>query len=237
MPLLLELKRVSAGYGPVNVLREVSLEVGEGELVAIIGANGAGKSTTLLCISRCLRQSGGEIRFAGQSTSGLPPHDLVRRGLAHAPEGRRIFSRLTVTENLELGAYCRRDRQGIARDIRLVCELFPLLAECRHQAGGTLSGGEQQMLALARAWMARPRLLLLDEPSLGLAPMMAATVFQTLALSRCAGMAILLVEQNARQALALAERAYVLEQGGIALSGPAAQLASDPRVRQAYLGA
>jgi branched-chain amino acid transport system ATP-binding protein len=237
MSQLLELEGVTAGYGPLNVLKGVSLTVGEGELVAMIGANGAGKTTTLLCISRCLRQTGGNIRFDGRSTAGVPPHELVRRGLAHSPEGRRIFSRLTVANNLELGAYSRRDRQGVARDMKSMYDLFPVLAERRHQAGGTLSGGEQQMLALARAWMARPRLLLLDEPSLGLAPMTAATVFETLSLWRRAGMAILLVEQNARQALALAERAYVLEQGAVALFGPAAQLAGDPRVQQAYLGA
>jgi branched-chain amino acid transport system ATP-binding protein len=237
MPVLLELRDVSAGYGPVNVLKQVSLEVSEGEMVALIGANGAGKSTTLLCISRVVRQSGGKIRLAGQTTAGLAPHDLVRLGLAHAPEGRRIFSRLTVAENLELGAYARRDRQAIAQDMKTMYDLFPVLAERRRQTGGTLSGGEQQMLALARAWMARPRLLLLDEPSLGLAPLVAAKVFETLALWHRAGMAILLVEQNARQALALAQRAYVLEQGAVTLVGAAGELACDPRVQQAYLGA
>lgn len=237
MSALLELRSVSAGYGPIKVLHELSLEIGEGEMVAMIGANGAGKSTTLLCISRAVRLSGGEIRFAGKATSGLSPHELVRHGLAHAPEGRRIFPRLTVAENLELGAYCRRDRHAVTRDMKAIYELFPVLAERRRQAGGTLSGGEQQMLALARAWMARPRLLLLDEPSLGLAPMVAAKVFETLALWHRAGMAILLVEQNARQALALAERAYVLEQGAVTLAGSAATLAHDSRVQQAYLGA
>lgn len=237
MPALLELEQISAGYGPVNVLKEVSLRVDEGEMVAMIGANGAGKSTTLLCISRVVRESAGEIRFAARNVAALAPHQLVRLGVAHAPEGRRIFSRLTVAENLELGAYGRCDRAGIAQDMKSVFELFPVLAERRRQAGGTLSGGEQQMLALARAWMARPRLLLLDEPSLGLAPLMAAKVFETLAVWHRAGMAILLVEQNARQALALAQRAYVLESGAIALAGRAANLARDPRIQQAYLGA
>jgi branched-chain amino acid transport system ATP-binding protein len=237
MAALLELDRVSAGYGPLNVLSEVSLKVGEGEIVAMIGANAAGKSTLLLCASGCLPLGGGEIRFAGRSTKGVSSQELVRQGLAHAPEGRRIFPRLTVAENLELGAYCRRDRAGIDRDLQAIYALFPVLAERRRQPGGTLSGGEQQMLALGRAWMARPRLLLLDEPSLGLAPIIAAKVFEALRLWRQAGMAILLVEQNARQALAMADRGYVLEQGKMVLNGPAAQLAADPRLRQAYLGA
>ena len=237
MAALLELERVSAGYGPIEVLRDVSLEVGEGEMVAMIGANGAGKSTTLLCISGCLRPSRGEIRFAGRTTTGAAPHELVGRGLSHAPEGRRVFPRLTVQENLELGAYSRRDRGDIAHDLRSVYQLFPVLAARRRQLGGTLSGGEQQMLALSRAWMARPRLLLLDEPSLGLAPLVAAKVFEVLSRWHRDGMAILLVEQNARQGLSLAERAYLLEQGRIAWSGRAAELALDPRVQRAYLGA
>ncbi|HVA49432.1 MAG TPA: ABC transporter ATP-binding protein [Pirellulales bacterium] len=237
MAALLELERVWAGYGQAEVLKNVSLEVGEGEMVAMIGANGAGKTTMLLCISGCLPADRGEIRFRGRSTRGLPPHEVVRLGLSHAPEGRRIFSRLTVAENLQLGAYTRRDRAAIERDVKSVYELFPILAERRQQAGGTLSGGEQQMLALARAWMSRPRLLLLDEPSLGLAPLVVAKVFEALASWHRTGMSMLLVEQNARQALALAERAYVLEQGTVTLAGPAAQLASDPRVQQAYLGA
>jgi branched-chain amino acid transport system ATP-binding protein len=237
MSALLAVQQVSAGYGPIDVLKNVSLEVGEGEMVALIGANGAGKSTLLLCISRCVRQTNGEIRFDGRITTGLRPHELSRLGVAHAPEGRRIFPRLTVAENIELGAYSRRDRAGITRDMQSVYEMFPVLAERRRQAGGTLSGGEQQMLALSRAWMARPRLLLLDEPSLGLAPLVAAQLFQALALWNRAGLAVLLVEQNARQALSLARRAYVLEQGMVTHSGPAAELAGDPRVQQAYLGA
>lgn len=236
MSVLLDLRQVSAGYGPVKVLKAVSLYVGEGEMLAMIGANGAGKSTTLLCVSRVVRETSGEIRFAGRHISTLAPHELVRLGVAHAPEGRRIFSRLTVAENLELGAYGRRDPAGIAQDMKSVYELFPVLAERRGQAGGTLSGGEQQMLALGRAFMSRPRLLLLDEPSLGLAPLIAAKVFEALSMWHRAGMAILLVEQNARQALALAERAYVLESGAIVRDGPAAELARDPRVQQAYLG-
>jgi branched-chain amino acid transport system ATP-binding protein len=237
MAALLEVERVSAGYGPIGVLREISLDVGEGEMVAMIGANGAGKSTMLRCISGCLRPARGEIRFDGRRADGVAPHELVGRGLSHAPEGRRIFPRLSVHENLELGAYCRRDRAGIARDMLSCYELFPALGRRQRQPGGTLSGGEQQMLALARAWMARPRLLLLDEPSLGLAPRVSEKVFEVLGQWHAQGMAILLVEQNARQALALAQRAYVLEHGEICLSGPARELAADPRVQQAYLGA
>jgi branched-chain amino acid transport system ATP-binding protein len=234
---LLKLERLVAGYGPVEVLREVSLEVGEGEMVAMIGANGAGKSTLLRCISGCLRPRQGEIRFRGRSTVGVPPHELVACGLAHAPEGRRIFPRLTVRENLELGAYSRRGHAAVKHDMNSIFELFPILAERQQQLGGTLSGGEQQMLALSRAWMARPRLLLLDEPSLGLAPRVSAKVFDVLSHWHRQGMAILLVEQNARQALALAQRAYVLEHGQIRLSGRAGELAADPRVQRAYLGA
>ena len=237
MAALLELDRVRAGYGQADVLQEISLEIGEGEMVAMIGTNGAGKTTTLLCISGCVPTRRGEIRFDGQNTRGKQPHELVRLGLSHAPEGRRIFPRLSVDENLDLGAYTRRDRPAIAADKKAMYELFPVLAQRRQQPGGTLSGGEQQMLALARAWMARPRLLLLDEPSLGLAPMACAKVFAALAAWHQAGMAMLLVEQNARQALALAERAYVIEHGAVSLSGPAKELASDPRVQQAYLGA
>lgn len=206
-------------------------------MVAMIGANGAGKSTLLRCISGCVRRRTGDIRFAGRSIVTAPPHELVRRGLAHAPEGRHIFPRLTVRENLELGGYSRRDQVAIKQDMKLIYELFPVLGERQQQPGGTLSGGEQQMLALSRAWMARPRMLLLDEPSLGLAPRIAATVFDVLLRWHQQGMAILLVEQNARQALKLAQRAYVLEHGGIRLSGGASELAADPRVQRAYLGA
>lgn len=236
MAALLEVERVSAGYGPIGVLREISLDVSEGEMVAMIGANGAGKSTMLRCVSGCLRPSRGAIRFDGRRADGVAPNELVGWGLSHAPEGRRIFPRLSVRENLQLGAYRRRDRGAIERDMRSACELFPVLGQRQHQPGGTLSGGEQQMLALARAWMSRPRLLLLDEPSLGLAPRVSEKVFEVLRHWHAEGMAILLVEQNAPQALALAQRAYVLEHGEIRLSGPARELAADPRVQQAYLG-
>lgn len=237
MTALLQFERVTAGYGPLEVLREVSLEVGEGEIVTMIGANGAGKTTTLMCISGCIRPRAGQIVFAGQPVAATPAHALVGRGLCHAPEGRRVFPRLTVAENLELGAYARRDRDNVRRDIEKAYERFPELGQRRGQLGGTLSGGEQQMLALARAWLARPKLLLLDEPSLGLAPLVVARVFEVLRDLRAQGMALLLVEQNARQALALAERGYVMEQGRIALCGPARGLLNDARVQQAYLGA
>jgi len=237
MTALLHLERLTAGYGPLSVLKEVSLEVGEGEMVTLIGANGAGKTTTLLSISGCLRPRSGRIVFAGQAIDRMPAHLLVGRGLCHAPEGRRIFPRMTVAENLELGAYHRRDRAAVRRDRDRAYEQFPLLGQRRRQLGGTLSGGEQQMLALARAWMSRPRLLLLDEPSLGLAPRLVAQVFETLRELHAQGMAMLLVEQHARQALAHAQRGYVMEQGRIALEGRASQLVSDARVRRAYLGA
>lgn len=237
MTALLQLEGVTAGYGPLEVLKEVSLEVGEGEIVTMIGANGAGKSTTLMCISGCLRPKAGRLAFAGRAIDGLPAHQRVRRGLCQAPEGRRIFPRLTVAENLELGAYTRRDRGAVRRDLAGAYERFPVLGQRRGQLGGTLSGGEQQMLALARAWMSRPKLLLLDEPSLGLAPLVVARVFEVLQELHAQGMALLLVEQNARQALALAQRGYVMEQGRIALAGPASELLGDPRVQRAYLGA
>ena len=237
MTALLQLEGVTAGYGPLEVLKEVSLEVGEGEIVTMIGANGAGKSTTLMCISGCLRPKAGRLAFAGRAIDGLPAHQRVQRGLCQAPEGRRIFPRLTVAENLELGAYTRRDRGAVRRDLERAYERFPVLGQRRRQLGGTLSGGEQQMLALARAWMSRPKLLLLDEPSLGLAPLVVARVFEVLRELHAQGMALLLVEQNARQALALAQRGYVMEQGRIALAGPASELLGDARVQQAYLGA
>lgn len=237
MTALLQIERLTAGYGPLSVLKEVSLAVGEGEMVTLIGANGAGKTTTLMSISGCLRPQSGSIVFAGQAIDRLPAHTLVGRGLCHAPEGRRIFPRLTVADNLELGGYHRRDRAAVRRDLDRAYARFPLLGQRRRQLGGTLSGGEQQMLALARAWMSRPRLLLLDEPSLGLAPRMVAQVFDSLRELHAQGMAMLLVEQNARQALALAQRGYVMEQGRIALQGPASQLLSDARVQRAYLGA
>ena len=233
---MLEIEDLHVSYGNIQALRGISLHVDEGELVTIVGSNGAGKSTTLLTISGIMRPRSGTLRFDGQDLSRAAPHDIVRRGISHCPEGRLIFGRLTVTENLILGAYNRRDREAIQRDLVRVHELFPVLAERRNQAAGTLSGGEQQMLAIGRALMSQPRMLLLDEPSLGLAPMLVDRIFTVIQQLRQQGVTILLVEQNAYQALRVADRAYVLETGKIRLEGPAADLADDPMVRAAYLG-
>ena len=236
MPALLQLASVRAGYGAIEVLKGISLEVCEGEIVTIIGANGAGKTTTLMCISGINRPSAGQISFDGRDVGGLAPHEIVRLRLAQSPEGRKIFPRLTVLENLELGAITRRDAAGVRRDLDHVYTLFPILRERAKQAGGTLSGGEQQMLAVARALMARPKLLLLDEPSLGLAPLIVAKIFEVIRQLNSEGIAVLLVEQNARMALKLAHRGYVLETGSITISGPASDLLNDQRVKDAYLG-
>jgi len=233
---MLEVENIEAGYGPIRALDRVSLEVAAGELVAIIGANGAGKTTLLMAISGVVPTRGGEVRFEGRSITGLEPHEIVRLGIGHAPEGRRIFPRLTVRENLELGGFTRSDRAEMRRDIDEVCELFPVLGSRMGQMGGTLSGGEQQMLALGRALVGRPRLLLLDEPSLGLAPLVVAKIFEVIASLSARGIAVVLVEQNARAALKLASRGYVLETGRITLTGSGTELAHDRRVRDAYLG-
>ena len=235
MPLL-EVEQLVAGYGPIRALDGVSLSVEPGELVAIIGANGAGKTTLLMAISGVVRPRAGGIRLAGRSLVGLPPHEVMRAGIGHAPEGRRIFPRLTVRENLELGGYAQDDRARLARDIDEACGLFPLLGQRLGQLGGTLSGGEQQMLAIARALVGRPRLLLLDEPSLGLAPLIVAKVFEVIQALSTRGIGVLLVEQNARAALRLASRGWVLETGRVTLTGSGAELAADRRVRDAYLG-
>ena len=235
MPLL-EVTDLVAGYGPIRALDGVSVTVDEGELVAIIGANGAGKTTLLMAISGVVPPRAGTIRFAGRSLAGLPPHEVMRAGIGHAPEGRRIFPRLTVRENLELGGFAREDRAQVARDIDEACGLFPVLGQRLTQLGGTLSGGEQQMLAIARALVGRPRLLLLDEPSLGLAPLIVAKVFEVIAALAARGIAVVLVEQNARAALKLAARGWVLETGRVTLTGAGPELAADRRVRDAYLG-
>ena len=233
---MLEIEDLHVAYGSIQALRGISLRVDAGELVTLIGSNGAGKSTTLLTISGVLRPRQGHIRFEGRDLVGVAPHEIVRLGISHCPEGRLIFGRLTVLENLVLGAYHRRDRRGIQADIERVYALFPRLAERRHQMAGTLSGGEQQMLAIGRALMSRPRMLLLDEPSLGLAPLLVERIFAVIQELQQQGVTILLVEQNAYQALRVASRAYVLETGQIRLAGPAAELANDPRMRAAYLG-
>ena len=233
---LLRLDGVRAGYGPIEVLKGVSLEVNAGEIVTIIGANGAGKTTTLMCISGAVRARGGSLLFDGAEIAGRPAHEIVRRGLSQSPEGRKIFPRLTVLENLEMGAFTRNDPKGVAEDLEKAFAMFPILKERRDQAGGTLSGGEQQMLAVARALMSRPRLLLLDEPSLGLAPLICLRIFDVLRDLNRQGMTVLLVEQNARLALKLAHRAYVLETGSVVASGPAQTLLHDPKIQDAYLG-
>ncbi len=233
---MLVAEQLRVAYGPIEAVKGVDLEIRAGEIVALIGANGAGKSTTLMTISGATPASGGRIRFQGEAINGLAASDIVRRGIAHVPEGRRIFRRFTVLENLHAGALARRDRREIAASLDQVFGYFPLLRERRRQLGGTLSGGEQQMLAIGRALMARPTLLLLDEPSLGLAPLMVERIFEMIRAIHHAGTTMLLVEQNAKAALALAGRAYVMETGRIALHGPSAALLEDPKVRAAYLG-
>ncbi len=234
--MLLEIDDVSLLYGRIQALHGISLTVGEGEIVALIGANGAGKSTTMRAISGIRPVASGRIRFNGEDITRLRADLRVRRGLCQAPEGRGIFPGMTVLENLDMGAYTRRDRAGVAQDLNRVMELFPRLAERRKQPGGTLSGGEQQMLAVGRALMSRPKLLLLDEPSMGLAPMLIQQIFTIITEINEQGTTILLVEQNAQQALARAHRAYVLETGRIVKSGTGAELLHDSAVKEAYLG-
>ena len=234
---ILQLHDVHTYYGHIHALKGIALEVNEGEIVALLGANGAGKSTTLRAISGLLRPRQGEIKIAGRSVVGMPAHQIVYLGVSHAPEGRKIFSALSVNENLNMGAYSLgRAKSAIEAHRRRVFKLFPRLEERRNQLAGTLSGGEQQMLAIGRALMSDPKILLLDEPSLGLAPLLVKAIFDTVREINQAGMTILLVEQNARAALKLANTGYVLETGSIALSGPAEQLLADERVRKAYLG-
>jgi len=233
----LEVRGVTAAYGPIQALRGVSLHVDAGEIVALIGCNGAGKTSTLMTISQVVKATAGDVLFEGRSLLGVPPAEVVARGLCQVPEGRRIFGRLSVKENLEMGAFLVRDRTVIARRMAEAFELFPILAERKDQLGGTLSGGEQQMLAIARALMLDPKLLLLDEPSLGLAPLIVRRIFDVIHALRGRGIAILLVEQNAQMALRTANRAYVLETGAITREGPAAALLDDPAIREAYLGA
>ena len=233
---MLELREVEVSYGNILALKGVSLTVAEGELVTLIGSNGAGKSTTLKTISGLLRPRAGTIRYRGQALDHLSPHRIVALCISQCPEGRRLFGRLTVAENLRLGAVHRRDRDGVRRDVERVYGLFPVLRERNRQTAATLSGGEQQMLAIGRAVMSRPRLLLLDEPSLGLAPLLVGAIFDTIRQLKREGTTILLVEQNARLALEVADRAYVMETGRIMLAGPAAELKHNPQVEHTYLG-
>ena len=233
---LLELRDVHAHYGGIEALRGVSLTVEEGEVVTMIGANGAGKSTTLRAISGLMPATSGSITFDGREISGVPAQRIVGLGISQSPEGRHVFARMTVRENLELGAFLRRDAD-IATDLERVYGLFPRLAERKSQASGTMSGGEQQMLAIGRALMARPKLLLLDEPSMGIAPILVDRIYQTIAEINAQGTTILLVEQNANYALAAASRGYVLETGAVALADSSASLRESPEVQRAYLGA
>ncbi|MCL6510525.1 MAG: ABC transporter ATP-binding protein [Anaerolineae bacterium] len=233
---MLELRDVHSYYGHIHALKGISLSVEKGEIVTLIGANGAGKTTTLRTISGLLHPRHGSIWLDGERLDGLPPDIIVRKGVGQSPEGRQIFPRLTVMENLEMGAYTRNDKEGIRRDLEHVFGLFPRLAERRNQPGGTLSGGEQQMLAIGRALMCRPRVLLLDEPSMGLAPLLVETIFNIIRELNREGTTILLVEQNAAKALAVAHRGYVIETGHIVLSDNAANLRQNDLVRKAYLG-
>lgn len=236
MTPLLSVSNLDAGYGPIRVLHGLEIEVQRGEIVALIGANGAGKTTTLMTLSRVHPPRAGRILFDGEDLASLPPHEVVRRGLIQVPEGRKIFPRLTVRENLLMGAFTRRDRPAVAQDYQRLLSLFPILRERQGQLGGLLSGGQQQMLAIARALMARPKLLMLDEPSLGLAPQVVRQIFDVIRELNQSGVAILLVEQNARMALRIAHRGYVLETGRITLADHAHRLLDNPKVRAAYLG-
>ena len=233
---ILEIDDVHVYYGAIHALKGISLTVGEGEIVTLIGANGAGKSTTLRAINGLNRPRQGAIRFQGRDISGSAPHAIVKSGIAQSPEGRRLFPRMSVTENLEMGAFQRNDRQNFRADMDRVFELFPRLQERRTQKAGTLSGGEQQMCAIGRALMARPKLLLLDEPSMGLAPIFVERIFEIVVEINRQGTPVLLVEQNALMALDVAQRGYVMETGRIALQGPASELKTNEQVRRTYLG-
>lgn len=235
-PPLLEVKDLHVSYGAIHALHGVSLTVGKGEVVALIGANGAGKSSTLRAVSGMLKPAAGRVHFDGGDITGTKAHLLVPKGMAHAPEGRGIFLNLTVQENLDLGAYLRRDTAEVERDLEMCFRFFPKLKERRKQVSGTLSGGEQQMLAISRALMSRPKLLLLDEPSLGLAPQVVQTIFRILREVNEREVSILLVEQNAHLALSLAHYGYVLETGEVVMAGPGSELLASPEVRKAYLG-
>lgn len=233
---MLKIDNIDVYYGAIHALKGISLEVKEGEIVTLIGANGAGKSTTLRTISGLLKPKTGSITFLGQNIEGVRAHEIVKKGISQVPEGRRVFVEMTVMENLDLGAFVRKDKAGIQQDLKHVFELFPRLEERKNQSAGTLSGGEQQMLAMGRALMSRPKLLLLDEPSMGLAPLLIKEIFNIIVDINKSGTTVLLVEQNANMALSIANRAYVLETGRITLSGSAKELAASEDVRKAYLG-
>jgi branched-chain amino acid transport system ATP-binding protein len=233
---LLEVTGLRVVYGGIQAVRSITFHVKQGEMVALIGANGAGKTSTLKALSRLLNAAGGSIRYCGKEISALPAHQLISEGIALVPEGRGVFPRMSIVENLLMGAYTRHDKEGISADLEHVFSLFPRLKERAQQLAGTLSGGEQQMLAIGRALMSRPKLLLLDEPSMGLAPLMTQKIFEVICTVANEGMTVLLVEQNAKLALEVSQRGYVMESGEITLTDEAAKLLANPRVREAYLG-
>ncbi|MEU8759107.1 ABC transporter ATP-binding protein [Streptomyces sp. NPDC048659] len=236
MTALLEVEDLRVAYGKIEAVKGISFSVEAGQVVALIGTNGAGKTTTLRTLSGLLKPSGGTVTFDGQVLNGIPAHKVVSLGLAHSPEGRHIFPRLSIAENLQLGAFLRKDKEGIERDVQRAYDLFPILGERRKQAAGTLSGGEQQMLAMGRALMSQPKLLMLDEPSMGLSPIMMQKIMETIAALKAEGMTILLIEQNAQAALSLADYAYVMEVGTVKLSGTGPDLLVNDEVRKTYLG-
>ncbi len=233
---MLEIRDLCVNYGMIKALKGISFDVNEGEVIALIGANGAGKTTTLHTITGILSAKSGSVKFEGKELTKTPAHKIVRMGMAHVPEGRRIFQQLTVLDNLKLGAFTRNDAAGIAEDMEKIYGRFPRLAERKTQIAGTLSGGEQQMLAMGRALMSRPKLIVMDEPSMGLSPILVSEIFDIITSIRKDGTTVLLVEQNAKKALSIADRAYVLETGNITLSGKASDLINDEKVRKAYLG-
>ncbi len=233
---LLKVTGLKVAYGGIKAVKGVDLEVHEGELISLIGSNGAGKTTTMKAITGSLGFEGGDIEYLGKSIKGQGPWDLVRQGLVMVPEGRGVFTRMTITENLQMGAYIRTDKEGIAKDIERMFEIFPRLRERKDQLAGTMSGGEQQMLAMARALMSQPKVLLLDEPSMGLSPIMVDKIFEVVRNVAAEGVTILLVEQNAQRALQIAARGYVMDSGEITMTGSGKDLLVDPRVREAYLG-
>ncbi|MBE6108860.1 MAG: ABC transporter ATP-binding protein [Erysipelotrichaceae bacterium] len=233
---MLKVENLSVRYGMIEAIRNISFEVNDGEIVTLIGANGAGKTTTLQTISGLLKPASGAVYLDGVDITKIPPHKIVTMGLAQVPEGRRVFAQMSVIENLELGAYYRKDRNGIEADMKNVFELFPRLEERKNQLAGTLSGGEQQMLAMGRALMAKPKIMLMDEPSMGLSPLLVREIFRIIEDINQQGTTVLLVEQNAKMALGIADRAYVLETGKITLEGTGAELAASEQVRKAYLG-
>ena len=233
---MLEVTGLRVAYGGIQAVRSITFHVNEGEMVALIGANGAGKTSTLKAIARVLDAAGGDVHFCGEKITRIAAHDIIRQGIALVPEGRGVFPRLTVAENLAMGAFVRSDAVDIEKDLKMVYGYFPRLKERESQLAGTLSGGEQQMLAIGRALMSRPRLLLLDEPSMGLAPIMVQKIFEVIRMVAAQGMTILLIEQNAKLALETSQRGYVMESGEITLHGAAAQLLDDPKVLAAYLG-